>query len=193
MSFLFVVLHFFDVHAASETVDADSMFLKKNAINTVEIIEQTLRNNKREDNSIFYYLSANESPLDSLMINPKEVMIALEAIVNNNPEVLESKEWRHGVKYLFFLNRLGWTNSDILFYSMGQKSIEYKRSYFEKAFGWAKIHENLLTRSRIYEYLKLSKEINSYWNDDVNIYTEVVDSLITELFNLQINQIPDGE
>lgn len=127
------------------------------------------------------------------MINPKEVMIALEAIVNNNPEILESKEWRCGVGYLFFLNRLGWTNSDILFYSMGQKSIEYKRSYFEKAFGWAKIHEKLLTRSRIYEYLKLSKEINSYWNDDVNIYTEVVDSLITELFNLQINQIPDGE
>ena len=185
---LAVMLQFFNVHVAIEAVEPDSTFLKEKAINTVEIIQQTLDKNKREDNSIFYFLSANESPSDSLMIDPKEITIVLENIIKNAPTILGPKDWRHGVEYLFFLNRLGWINSDILFYSMGQKNIEYKRSYFENACEWVKIHENLLTRSRIYEYLRLSKEINSYWNDDVNVYTEVVDSLITELFNLQIIQ-----
>ena len=53
---LAVMLQFFNVHVAIEAVEPDSTFLKEKAINTVEIIQQTLDKNKREYNSIFYFL-----------------------------------------------------------------------------------------------------------------------------------------
>ena len=161
---------------------------KLNEVDIMRILDEEFR--KDTTNILRYYLWSLTCPNDSLKIDPDEIYRQLESVISLNIEILDFKSWYAIEPYMDFLVEVGWSDSDYSLWCMGQKSIQYKKSYIESAYQWAKEHEKQLTRKFIYAYLRLwylyvdsSKYIRS---GDLDRWEKLSDSIIVEMGKMYI-------
>ena len=164
---------------------------KLNEVDIMRILDEEFRT---DTTNLRYYLWSHTCPDDSLKIDPNEIYRQLESAISLNIENLDFKSWYAVKPYMGFLVEVGWRDSDYFYWCMGQKSIQYKKSYVEQAYLWAKEHEKQLTRKFIYAYLRLKymyyAEAGKYLiSGDYDRFDKLSDSIIVELGKLRIKQV----
>ncbi|WP_300956206.1 hypothetical protein [Muribaculum intestinale] len=154
---------------------------KLNEVDIMRILDEEFRT---DTTNLRYYLWSHTCPDDSLKIDPNEIYRQLESAISLNIENLDFKSWYAVKPYMGFLVEVGWRDSDYFYWCMGQKSIQYKKSYVEEAYLWAKEHEKQLTRKFIYDYLRLwYMYIDSFKygrSGDLDRWEELSDSILVE-------------
>ncbi len=180
---------------ASQIIAVSEMYsikLDSNKLSEVDIRRILSEEFKKDTaNNLRYYLNSHKCPDDSLKIDPNEINRQFESVINHNKENLDYWCWNELRPYMNFLIQVGWSNSDYSYWCMGQKSIQYKKSYVEEAYIWAKEHEKQLTRKFIYAYLRLKymyyAEAGKYLiSGDYDRFDKLSDSIIVELGKLRI-------
>lgn len=132
-----------------------------------------------------------ECPSDSNQINIEEIFLRLDNALSCEGDALNNDDWFKIRPVLVILYDLGWYYRDFPLSIVSYINIRFSKDYISNALKWAQIHRNTISKSRIYNYLRLRKLYYNQAPDTLGLdkYMQTLDSIDNEIDKLRIIHI----